>query len=93
MDFKPENPPERKSPTGRRTRYWNAIEAAKAHPGLWYRLAGEHHASNISTLKGHDLSVRSKKGKNKHTHILWICYLPVVEPDRAAPERRRPVKA
>lgn len=73
MDYVRENPPPKKTPSGRPTRYQAAIDAAFAEPGEWFKLRGEHHTSNITTLKGHGLLVRSKRGKQTHKHILWIC--------------------
>jgi hypothetical protein len=82
MDYVAEQPPKRLKPGGKPTRYQAAIDNAKKHPGKWFRLKGEHHSSNIITLKGHGMSVRSKRGEEKHKHFLWICYQP--EPEAQA---------
>jgi len=79
MNYVAEDPPQRLKPGGKPTRYQSAIDNAKKHPGKWYRLEGEHHSSNIITLKSHGLSVRSKRGEEKYKHFLWICYLPETE--------------
>ena len=74
MDYVMEAPPAKKKPGGRPTRYQAVIDAAKDNPGKPYRLKGEHHSSNIQTLKSHGLSVRSTKGTEPHKHILWVWY-------------------
>lgn len=75
MDYVIEDPPDKKRP-GKPTRYSDVIEVAKADPGTWFRLSGEHHTSNIGTLKSHGLTVQSKRGKQKNKHILWVCFNP-----------------
>ncbi len=77
MEYVIENPPDKQKPGGKPTRYQDIIDNAKDNPGTWFRLKGEHHSSNILTLKGHGLTVRSQRGKEKHKHHLWICYQPV----------------
>ena len=72
VEYVAEDPPRKLKPGGKPTRYQDAIDHAKAHPGVWLRLEGEHHSSNIITLKGHGLEVRSKRGTEKHKHYLWI---------------------
>ena len=72
MDYVQEAPPEKKKPGGRPTRYQAVIDAARNSPGQPFRLKGEHHSSNIQTLKAHGLSVRSAKGSEPHKHILWV---------------------
>ena len=78
MDIKDtvEDPPAKEKPGGRKTRYQGVIDRAKKDPGVWRKLEGQHHSSNISTLKGHGLTVRSKRATEKHRHYLWVCYQP-----------------
>ena len=89
----PEQPPERQRPPGQRTRYQPAIDTAKASPGKWFRLEGEHHSGNITTLKGHGLAVKSRRSTDDpNKHFLWIAYNP--DPKDLLPKPdRTPVRA
>lgn len=84
MEYVAENPPDKQKPGGKPTRYQGVIDNAKANPGTWFKLEGEHHSSNILTLKGHGLSVRSQRGKETHKHYLWVCYRPVLQTEVAS---------
>jgi hypothetical protein len=70
----PSELPPRLKPGGKQTRYQGVIDQAKAHPGKVYELEGEHHSSNILTLKEHGLRVRSRKGSTKNKHRLWVWF-------------------
>jgi hypothetical protein len=75
MKVTPEQPPERKKPPGQRTRYQPAIDAARGTPGQWFRLEGEHHSGNITTLKSHGLTVKSRRSTDDPTkHYLWVMF-------------------
>jgi hypothetical protein len=80
VGYTDEELPPKAKPPGKPTRYQPVIDAAKATPGQWKRLTGEHHSSNIITLKAHGLDVRSRKSPTLHKHYLWVCYQPVDEP-------------
>lgn len=70
-----EDPPERQKPPGQKTRYQSVIDDAKANPGEWFRVEGEHHSGNITTLKGHGLTVKSRRSNDDpKKHYLWVMY-------------------
>ena len=83
MKATPEQPPERQKPPGQKTRYQSIIDIARAAPNEWFRVEGEHHSGNITTLKGHGLTVKSRRStEDPRKHYLWVMF--------AAPDEERP---